>query len=136
MGGDCATYLEGHALSVYTRLKPNMNVMESEHAHKQHEKPSEEDDLLLKQDFSAWPSDDFHSATLAEAEALWPSGKREDGSVYVLMKHNVKGIAEGRLMLGKGRMQIRHLKGEVSKPFCSFSPLLARTCFCNMYPIS
>jgi hypothetical protein len=71
----------------------------------------EDDNVLLKQDFSAWPSDVFQVATMEEACALWPSGTREDGTQYGLMKCNAKGIAEGRLLLGKGRMQIHHKKG-------------------------
>lgn len=70
-----------------------------------------EDDILLQQDFSEWAGEELRSATMAQAAALWPSGSREDGSEYGLMRCNAKGIAEGRLLLGKGRMQIRHLKG-------------------------
>jgi hypothetical protein len=70
-----------------------------------------DDSVLLKQDFHAWPSETFHAATMEEACALWPSGTREDGTEYGLVKCNAKGIAEGRLLLGKGRMHIDHLKG-------------------------
>ena len=81
------------------------------HEHAGSDPPGDDDDLLLKQYFSDWPGEEMHSATMAEAGALWPSGTREDGTAYGLMKCNAKGIAEGRLLLGKGRMQVRHLKG-------------------------
>lgn len=92
---------------------PDGHAEHEAHEKVEHEKAvaAVDDDLLLNQDFSEWPGDDFHSATMAEAAALWPSGVREDGTEYGMMKCNAKGVAEGRLLLGKGRMEIKHKKG-------------------------
>lgn len=68
----------------------------------------EERRIVLKQDFSEWMQDTWHEATTGDARnKIW----RHPSDAGALDVDTFRGLTEGRMLLGKGRTQVRISKG-------------------------